>query len=44
MASIFKLRKIRQQEGIYLLLHDGFLLGLFVDPEDGGDVFLRKVS
>jgi hypothetical protein len=24
-------------------LHAGFLLGLFFDPEDGGDIFLRKV-
>jgi hypothetical protein len=25
-------------------LHVGFLLSLFFDPEDGGDMFLRKVS
>jgi hypothetical protein len=24
--------------------HAGFLLGLFFDPEDGGDMFLRNVS
>jgi hypothetical protein len=24
--------------------HAGFLLSLFFDPEDGGDVFLRNVS
>jgi hypothetical protein len=24
--------------------HAGFLLGLFFDPEDGGDIFLRNVS
>jgi hypothetical protein len=23
--------------------HAGFLLGLFFDPEDGGDMFLRNV-
>jgi hypothetical protein len=26
------------------LLHSGFLIGLFLDPEDGGDTFLQKVS
>jgi hypothetical protein len=24
--------------------HAGFLLGLFLDPEEGGDMFLRNVS
>jgi hypothetical protein len=24
--------------------HTGFLLGLFFDPEDGGDMFLRNVG
>jgi hypothetical protein len=24
--------------------HDGFLLGLFFDPEDGGDMFLQNVG
>jgi hypothetical protein len=24
--------------------HAGFLLGLFLYPEDGGDIFLRKVG
>jgi hypothetical protein len=24
--------------------HDGFLLGLFFEPEDGGDMFLRHIS
>jgi hypothetical protein len=24
--------------------HAGFLLGLFFDPEDGGDIFLRYVG
>jgi hypothetical protein len=24
--------------------HAGFLLGLFFDPEDGGDMFLRNIG
>jgi hypothetical protein len=24
------------------MLHAGFLLGVFFDPEDGGDMFLRN--
>jgi hypothetical protein len=26
------------------LLHAGFLLGLLIDPEDGGDIFLRNID
>jgi hypothetical protein len=26
------------------LLHGGFLLGLFFNPEDGGDIFLQNVG
>jgi hypothetical protein len=26
------------------LIHAGFLLGLFFDPENGSDIFLRNVS
>jgi hypothetical protein len=26
------------------LLHAGFLLDLFIDPEDGGEMFLRNVG
>jgi hypothetical protein len=25
------------------LLHADFFLGIYFDPEDGGDIFLRKV-
>jgi hypothetical protein len=34
-----------QREGSYAchLLHAGFFLRLFFDPEDGGDMFLRNV-
>jgi hypothetical protein len=28
----------------YNLLHTGLLLGLFLDPEDGSDIFLRKIG
>jgi hypothetical protein len=27
-----------------IYFHRGFLLGLFFDPEDGGDMFLRNVD
>jgi hypothetical protein len=27
-----------------ICFHAGFLLGLFFDPEDGGDMFLRNVG
>jgi hypothetical protein len=26
------------------LIHAGFLLGLFFDPEDGGDMFLLNIG
>jgi hypothetical protein len=31
-------------KNVYYLFHAGFLLGLYFDLEDGGDVFFRNVS
>jgi hypothetical protein len=35
---------MEEQKSACYLLHDGFLLGLFFNPEDGGDMFLQNVS
>jgi hypothetical protein len=43
VASIFRVEETGMNEvarSAFYLLHDGFLLGLFFDPEDGGDMFL----
>jgi hypothetical protein len=31
-------------EGTCHMLHDGFLLGLFFDPEDGDNIFPQKTG
>jgi hypothetical protein len=38
-------RKIRWQAALVAIyFHSGFLVGLFFDPEDGGDMFIRNGS
>jgi hypothetical protein len=37
-------RNQHEAGGKHSLLHADFLLGLFFDPEDGGDVFLQHVG
>jgi hypothetical protein len=34
---------IHEETACYLL-HSDFLIGLFLDPEDGGETFLRNVG
>jgi hypothetical protein len=36
--------KLNSRGYTFYPLHTGFLLGLFFDPEDGGDMFFRNVS
>jgi hypothetical protein len=38
MVSIFR------QAQLVTSFHAGFFLGLFFDPEDGSDIFLRNVD
>jgi hypothetical protein len=35
---------MKQVPELCLLFYAGFLLGLFFDPEDGGDTFFRNVG
>jgi hypothetical protein len=37
-------QEIKKARSIATCCHAGFLLGLFFDPEDGGDMFLRNVG
>jgi hypothetical protein len=45
-ASIFRIEVYAKQQTSTAnkLLHGGFLLGLFFDPEDGSDVFIRNAG
>jgi hypothetical protein len=50
VASILRVEKHADQEtrmkqvASRALLHFGFLLGLFSEPEDGADMFLQNVG
>jgi hypothetical protein len=37
-------KKTEKSTSTGYLLHAGFLLGLLLNPEDGGDMFLRNIA
>jgi hypothetical protein len=43
VASIFRVEKMSKAL-LPTCFHSCFLLGLFFDPEDGGNMFLRNVG
>jgi hypothetical protein len=49
VASIFRVeekakQETRKQSSASYPFHGGFLLGLFLNPEDGSDMFLRNAG
>jgi hypothetical protein len=42
VASIFRIKESAEQKS--RTFHAGFLLVLFIDPEDGSDMFLRSLG
>jgi hypothetical protein len=43
ISSIFKDKEQTENSSDCRMIHAAFLLGLFFDPDDRGDMFLRKV-
>jgi hypothetical protein len=43
-GSFFQNKRMGNQKGCKYLLHAGFFLGLFFEPEDGGYMFIRNVG
>jgi hypothetical protein len=39
-----KPNRISARSSACYLLHDGFLIGIFFVPEDGGDMYLRNAG